>query len=275
MRSSLAGGLFFNIMARIRYIKPEFFKDDDLAQLPFEVRLFYAGLWGLADKAGRLEDRPMRLKAEIFPYDNVDAEKCLKQLNQQKHGSGKPFINRYEVDGQRYIQILLWDKHQRPHHTEKDSQIPAALLITKGTEKGAIKGTEKHVEASATLSNGSVTVTKPPNDGKIEDFEVARKLYPGTKRGKDTEFVNYKKKHKDWGAVTKLLRPAIELQIKWRENANGDFRPDWKNFSTWINNRCWEDEPNMTQKGSHNGRTKENRRNFEGQHSEVGTRIQV
>jgi len=111
-------------MARIRYLKPEFFKDDDLACLPFEVRLFYAGLWGVADKAGRLEDRAARLKAEIFPYDAVDAEKCLRMLAQPKKGSRKPFIDRYEVNGERYIQILAWEKHQKPHHCELPSIIP-------------------------------------------------------------------------------------------------------------------------------------------------------
>ena len=129
-------------MARIRYIKPDFFKDDDLAHLPFETRLFFAGLWGMADKAGRLEDRPARLKVEIFPYDAVDVEKCLKQLAVNKTNSGQPFINRYAIDGQRYIQIVNWVKHQKPHHTERDSEIPPATPVKeKGTEKE--KGMEK------------------------------------------------------------------------------------------------------------------------------------
>jgi len=70
-------------MARIRYLKPEFFKDEDLAVLLYETRLFFAGLWGLADKSGRLEDRPARLKAEIFPYDNIDPENMLQQLTRE------------------------------------------------------------------------------------------------------------------------------------------------------------------------------------------------
>ena len=114
-------------MPRIRYLKPDFFKDEDIATLPFECRLFYEGLWVFADKAGRLEDRPARLKAEIFPYDNVDAEKCLDLLSKPKSGSGQPFINRYATEGQRFIQINTFLKHQRPHHpylftiSEKDA----------------------------------------------------------------------------------------------------------------------------------------------------------
>jgi len=33
------------------------------------ARLLYPGLWMLADREGRLEDRPLRIKAEILPYD--------------------------------------------------------------------------------------------------------------------------------------------------------------------------------------------------------------
>lgn len=74
-------------------------------------------------------------------------------------------------------------------------------------------------------------------------FDEARKIYPGTKRGNQTEFENFFKKHKDWKEVLPLLKPAIEKQITWRKNAKGsDFVPAWKNFKTWINNRCWEDE---------------------------------
>ena len=75
-----------------------------------------------------------------------------------------------------------------------------------------------------------------------EVFEVARLIYPGTKRRLDTEFKNFTKKHKNWREILPLLKPAIESQIAWRVNANGKFRPDWKNFPTWINNHGWEEE---------------------------------
>lgn len=81
-------------------------------------------------------------------------------------------------------------------------------------------------------------------DKEKEIFDVARKEYPGTKRGIDTEYSNFKKKHSDWRDVLKLLLPAIMEQIKFRNQLNsaGKFVPDWKNMQTWINNRCWEDE---------------------------------
>ena len=69
--------------------------DEDIADLSYQTRLFYQGLWTLADKAGRLEDRPKRFKAEIFPYDNLDVTEFLDVLSKPKPASGKPFIHRY------------------------------------------------------------------------------------------------------------------------------------------------------------------------------------
>jgi hypothetical protein len=105
-------------MARSRNIKPGFFKNEVLASLPAFTRLLFAGIWTLADREGRLEDRPMRMKMELFPCDNVNVEEMLQQLE------GGGFIKRYEVNGEKLVQVLAWSKHQNPHHTEKASTYP-------------------------------------------------------------------------------------------------------------------------------------------------------
>ena len=99
-------------MSRARNIKPGFFKNEDLAECTFEARLCFIGLWVLADRDGRLEDRPKRIKGELFAFDCVEVEPLLQQL--QQHG----FILRYDADGVRAIQILKFAQHQRPHYTE-------------------------------------------------------------------------------------------------------------------------------------------------------------
>ena len=106
-------------MARSRNIKPGFFKNDVLAELPPLTRLLFIGLWCLADREGRLEDRPKRIKAEVLPYDNCDIDKLLAQLD------GAGFIHRYQVDGNEYIEIPNFTKHQNPHMKEQASEIPA------------------------------------------------------------------------------------------------------------------------------------------------------
>jgi len=103
---------------RCRGIKPSFFTNEQLSEIPFEGRLLFIGLWCLADKRGRLEDRPKRIKVEIFPYDDVDCDNFLGYLDR------RGFIKRYSVGDDKYIQIINFEKHQHPHHTEKDSVIP-------------------------------------------------------------------------------------------------------------------------------------------------------
>lgn len=114
-------------MSRARNLKPGFFKNDLLADLPFEFRILFQGLWCEADREGRLEDRPKRIKAEIFPYDEVDVDAGLSAL------ASKGFILRYEVNGIKYIQVTEFAKHQNPHCKESASTIPAPCKSGAGT----------------------------------------------------------------------------------------------------------------------------------------------
>lgn len=110
-------------MARIRTVKPELFLNEQLAELPYQYRLLFIGLFNQADRSGRLLDRPKRLKAEIFPYDNVDVDKGLTAL--QEAG----FILRYrsgEGASISVIQVLTFEKHQKiDKSNEKESILPA------------------------------------------------------------------------------------------------------------------------------------------------------
>jgi hypothetical protein len=106
-------------MGRIRTIKPEFFIDDDVAAIPAYARLLFIGLWTCADRQGRLEDRPARIKTQLLPYDDVDVDGLLGTL------VARGFVVRYQQEGRRYIAIRSWAKHQRPNQREAESQIPA------------------------------------------------------------------------------------------------------------------------------------------------------
>lgn len=88
------------------------------------------------------------------------------------------------------------------------------------------------------LPEKSRVETEKRREEQMSLFDEARKLFKGTKLGLETEYENFHKKHADWKTVLPLLKPAVEQQIKWREQ---DERY-WKNFKTWINNRCWEEE---------------------------------
>jgi len=156
---------------RARNLKPGFFKNEVLADIrrPWG-RLLFAGLSLLADREGRLEDRPRRIQAEIFPYDPdcPDVDEMLSLLE----ASPERFIIRYEVNGRRYIQITNFKKHQSPHHTEKKSEIPPVEQRTD--------------TVPAPCPSGDLTVDSPllnggnPPDSLIPDSLIHRCVPNGT-----------------------------------------------------------------------------------------------
>lgn len=142
-------------MARARNIKPSFFKNEVLVEMgPFD-RLLFIGLWCLADREGRVEDRPKRIKMELFPCDSYDVEQGLADL--ERNG----FVKRYEAAGVRVLSIVNFLKHQTPHGTEKDSELP--------DENGSLTVYERG-------NNGYVTGRKRKNNVNLDQNNVAPPL---------------------------------------------------------------------------------------------------
>jgi hypothetical protein len=121
-------------LMRARNIKPGFFKNEQLAELPADARLLYIGLWCMADREGRLEDRPKRIKMEVFPADSCDCEPMLSGLAREG------LIVRYEIDGARYIEIPRFTEHQSPHYSEKPSEIPPPIPDDSGKNAASSGG---------------------------------------------------------------------------------------------------------------------------------------
>jgi hypothetical protein len=110
-------------MARARNIKPGFFANEALAEFEPWVRLLFVGLWTVADRSGRFEVRPKRIRAALFPYDGFDVEAGITAL--ARFG----FLTVYEVGGVLYAEISNWAKHQNPHVKEAPSTIPAPGMV--------------------------------------------------------------------------------------------------------------------------------------------------
>lgn len=107
-------------MARARNIKPQFFTNDELSELPPLARLLFIGLWTIADFKGCFEYKPKRLKVQLLPYDDCDIEQLVSVLDKSR------FISIYSVQGQTFGKVLNFNKHQNPHKNEKEkgSDIP-------------------------------------------------------------------------------------------------------------------------------------------------------
>jgi len=156
-------------MARARNIKPGLFKNELLGVADPHLTILFTGLWCLADREGRLEDRPLRIKAEIFPYrENTDVNGYLTEL------SRLDFIQRYTVGGIAYIQICNFKKHQAPHNTEKPSDIPDS------SKKDEPIQHDESLTVKQPLNIGELTEAKRPDslipDSLIPDSRLSDSL---------------------------------------------------------------------------------------------------
>lgn len=156
-------------MARARNIKPSLFKNEVLGTADPLLTLLFESLWCLADKAGRLEDRPLRIKAETFPYrEGVDIIGLLTDL--ERLG----FVRRYQVSHLKLIEVVNFAKHQKPHHTEKESELPAFATSCHVTVKNPCK--------DALIPDSLNTDSLIPENGKpaetaAEEIPVVRRIW--------------------------------------------------------------------------------------------------
>lgn len=220
-------------MARARNIKPGFFKNEDLGTADPFVSLLFAGLWMLADKDGILEDRPLRIKAEIFPYrDGLEVNGYLTQL------VSFGLVHRYEVEGVRYIQIVKFAEHQHPHHTEKPSNYPSYSYSCKLTVK-------EQVVNSGTPSDLLITDSLIPDssnsggNSNVVGAQQAVRPAKGHQLPKDWVLP------KSWGewalderpdmTADDVRREAEKFRDHWHANANqrNGKKSDW--YAAWRN----------------------------------------
>ena len=165
-------------MARARNIKPGFFKNEELAECTSWARLCFAGLWTLADRDGRLEDRPKRIRGELFAFDDeVTIGPLLDEL--VAHG----FILRYRTsDGLRAIQILKFEEHQTPHYAEKPSTIEPPNLVLGGHHDVSNPGLALGSRADDEARNPENVVLDPSikRGSKPPDSLIPDSLIPDT-----------------------------------------------------------------------------------------------
>lgn len=170
---------------RIRTIKPDFFLDEELSELEPLARIAFQGLWCAADRRGRLEDRPKRLKVEILPYDNCDFDALLSAL----HNAG--FIIRYEAEGKRIIQVVNFEKHQRitGKEAEAESHFPEYSGETLVKQQGNTRETTETTgrEGKGIGKEGNTPLPPKGADPRVAEIvsylnaKAGREFDPGSK----------------------------------------------------------------------------------------------
>lgn len=179
-------------MARIRTIKPEFFRHEALYEAEcaerLPLRIAFAGLFTVADREGRFKWAPRVLKLDVLPFDDLKFEDVLCAL--EKHR----FIVRYEVGGEVFGYIPTFTKHQHVNQREAESNIPSpdeagartcenipARVEGKGREQEREqegKGTEPAPEAESpkvgfvTLPSASIRSSHGFSEHEIRDLKL-------------------------------------------------------------------------------------------------------
>jgi hypothetical protein len=223
-------------LQRIRTIKPEFFVNEQLARVSLAARLLYIGLWTVADREGRLEDRPARLKALLFPYDAVDVDRLLAELAREG------FVRRYLVEACGYLDIPTFSKHQRPTANEISRNLPKCTEISllALAKFSAGTGTGKEREGNGKGLPRSLCSLGATAGGDAGGFDQFWTLYPRKEKKRDA------RKAWDTLAPTPELVARILAALTWQRD-NPRWREDQGRYvphpASYLNGRRWEDEP--------------------------------
>jgi hypothetical protein len=249
---------------RARNIKPGYFVNDDLGALPPITRIAFAGLWCIADRAGRMEDKPKRIKVQILPYDDVDMDDILNQLHDAK------FITRYIADGQEYIEIPNFSLHQNPHKHERESEIPpyseqvhtlhSTSTVQVQYKDGDCTGQARLIPDSLipdSLIPDSIhpgTVQEPDKGGRVPrktkkdaaeetpEFQTFYLMYP--------RHVKRAIAFKAWQAAIKKTTVDRIMEALHNQLRAGVFKKDDPQYimhpSSWLNGQCWDDDVPFT-----------------------------
>lgn len=223
-------------MARIRTIKPEFFRHEGLQDLGAESMLVFAGLWTQCDSKGRFRWRPRQLKLDILPFMDFDMEVILEKLRE----SG--FLEKYEVDGKYYGLVPTFRDHQRLTGKEREDgeKYPEPLEKHRGNI-GETSGKQEGGTGERPVSQEKER--EKERNTYDDDFLEFWAAYPKKSGSKKAAFANWKKLNGDKPPMKTILG-ELNRQIEWRKNRAGpdDFRPEWKDPERWIKDRMWEAE---------------------------------
>lgn len=233
-------------MARIRTIKPHFFKSYDVAQLSYRARITWIGLWTYVDDSGRGRDDARIIKGELWPLEDSvtwqEVEKDLTELSLSAH------VVRYTVENRQYLCIPTWHEHQvisRPTESrlpsEKEglirdfSELTEDSLKTQGViTAGKGKGTGNR-EGEEEMEVHVATATKQPSQSEIQ-FESFWSIWPKRIAKADAR--------RAWDKSIKKATPDIIIHAA-TQYANSPYKPERQFIplpATWLNGERWADD---------------------------------
>lgn len=209
-------------MARARNIKPSFFQNEELADLPPLARLLFIGLWTVADYKGCLEFRAKRLKVQLLPYDECDIDALTKYLDK----SG--FVRIYSVTGQRYLKIVNFERHQNPHKNEREAGSEIPDMTPESLCENDVQSIEINLEQDGTAPADSLLLIPdspfPQREPKKPRFDPAGIALPTCiPREVWMEWVAYRRERK-LSCLERTMLAQVDNLVIWF--SKGHYPPD-------------------------------------------------
>jgi hypothetical protein len=224
---------------RIRSIKPEFWRSEDVTSLDWETRLVFIGMWSYVDDNGVGLDRLSSVTADLFAADlERNAPDTFARVSrglERLAEAGR--IVRYSVDGRSYIEVVNWDKHQRidrpnkprfPRSDAQGAQIRDTLAsvvatVASGTEEQGNRGTGEQVSpAPAVLER---------------EFDLCWQHWPKKVERKDA-LIRFKAAAKRID-VDELVEAVIRFGDAYTATTDRQFVPA---LGVWLKGDRWTDD---------------------------------
>jgi len=239
-------------MARIRTIKPEFWLDEDLSELPPETHMLAAALLNQADDEGYFNAHPSLVKATCSPLrdDSVSVHESLTQLSNVGYievGKGE--------DGKRYGRIVNFKHHQRINRPSpskiayktiawSSSENAHATLTEHSMSAHTRKGTGNREQGTGKGSSCADAQSSPAGERKqssADRFDDFWNAYP-QKKGKQKALQIWKSKKLDRIAddIIADVQKRQQMDVQWQDK---QFIP---HGSTYLSKEVWQDEITTT-----------------------------
>ena len=262
-------------MARIRTIKPEFWTSEQVVECSPNARLLFIGMLNFCDDSGIHPANARRVQMEVFPcgtFSKDDVAAMIEELIENE------LLEEYEANGEVYWRATGFTKHQKVDQptyrhplpsgeipqTKRRNQKKPCTTASPQPEARSPNNEQDSANVPRTLSEHSKSVhPRKGREGKGKEnsnsphtprdrgalnaeqqqrFNRFWEAYP-LKKSKGQAEKAFARLAPDDLLLEKMLA-ALRNQAEHREQlmAAGQFTPEHKHPSTWINAKAWEDE---------------------------------
>lgn len=155
-----------------------------------------------------------------------------------------------ESDGAIYCRRMVKDENLRQIRTEAGKKGGNPNLVNQKSKQKPTTRVKQNptpsITSSITITDNNINDTVVSVKSVPEMFEACRKIYPGTKRGLETELSDLSKKYKAEFSPEffRAIYNGILLKVRTNKKLEqaGQFVPEWPHLKTYLYQKRWEEQ---------------------------------